>query len=180
MDVRFVTSNEGKFREVRALLAPFGIRTVRVRRTLPEPQADGLARVVRAKLEALPPHRTPTIVEDSGLFIHALNGFPGVYSAHVYRIWGFGPLLELLRRRPRRAVFRTVAGVRRDGETRLFTGECDGRIALRAKGSGGFGFDPIFVPGGMGRTFAELPPSEKNLRSHRARAFRKVGRYLTK
>ena len=178
MDARFVTSNAGKFREVRALLAPFGIRVAWVRRTLPEPQADGLAPVVRAKLQALPPHRTPTIVEDSGLFIQALHGFPGVYSAHVYRIWGFGPLLELLRRRPRGAVFRTVAGVRRDGEIRLFSGECRGRIALRAKGNGGFGFDPIFEPAGTGRTFAELPPGEKNLRSHRARAFRKVGDYL--
>ncbi len=178
MDVRFVTSNAGKFREVRELLAPGGIRVLQDRRTLPEPQADRLEPVVRAKLAAVRGGRTPVLVEDSGLFVRALHGFPGVYSAHLYRTLGYGALLDLLRGRNRTAVFRTVAGVRFGSGVRLFTGECRGTIVRRPRGSGGFGFDPVFRPVGASRTFAEMTPAEKNRYSHRARAFRRLAAYL--
>ncbi len=178
MDVRFVTSNVGKFREVRELLAPSGIRVLQDRRTLPEPQADRLEPVVRAKLAAVRGGRTPVLVEDSGLFVHALNGFPGVYSAHLYKTLGYGALLDLLRGRDRTAVFRTVAGVRIGSGVRLFTGECPGTIVRHPRGSGGFGFDPVFRPSGASRTFAEMSSAEKNRYSHRARAFRRLAGYL--
>jgi len=174
----FVSSNPGKFREVREVLAAYGVDAHWARRTLPEPQADDLATVVRAKLDAVRGIRGWVLVEDSGLFIPALKGFPGVYSAHVLSLWGFDPILELLRHRDRRAFFRTVAGLRLGSDRWQAVGEVHGTIARRAAGTNGFGYDPIFIPKGWRRTFAEAPPEEKNLLSHRARAVRQIGEWL--
>ncbi|MGA7650269.1 MAG: non-canonical purine NTP pyrophosphatase, partial [Thermoplasmata archaeon] len=118
------------------------------------------------------------LVEDSGLFIPSLRGFPGVYSAHFLKTWKFGPLLELLRLRDRRAYFRTVAGLQRGRRKWTFVGEVQGRIAERPRGRQGFGYDPIFIPEGGFRTFGEIPPAEKNELSHRALAIRQVGELL--
>jgi XTP/dITP diphosphohydrolase len=178
IDVTFVSTNRSKFREVRDVLRPFGLRVRWTRRTLPEPQADDLESVVSAKLDAVKDLRGYVLVEDSGLFIPSLHGFPGVYSAHFLRIWKFGPIFELLRRRSRAAHFRTVAGLQRGRRRWTFVGEVYGRIARRPAGRGGFGYDPIFVPDGWDRTFAEGPRSEKNAISHRARAVRQVGELL--
>ncbi|HXW67447.1 MAG TPA: non-canonical purine NTP pyrophosphatase [Thermoplasmata archaeon] len=177
-DVSFVSTNPGKLREVRAVLRPYGVRVRWERRALPEPQADSLAEVVRAKLEAVGNLPGYVLVEDSGLFVPSLHGFPGVYSAHFLKVWKFGPLLELLEIRPRAAFFRTVAGLRYGRQHWLFTGEVHGSIAHKAAGTGGFGYDPIFVPSGWTRTFAQAPPAEKNAISHRARAMREVGEHL--
>ena len=178
MDVDFCTTNPGKLREARGILGEFGLRVHALRRRLPEPQADSLEEVVRAKLAAVPSRPRPWFVEDSGLFLDGLGGFPGVYSAYIYRIWGFDPILELLQRRPRSARFRTVAGVRRGRTVRYFVGECAGTIAERPRGSQGFGFDPIFIPSGSSRTFAEMAPAEKGAISHRGQALRAVGNFL--
>lgn len=177
-EVTFISTNPGKFREVRELLSPFGVRTRWRRRTLPEPQADTLEQVVAAKLAAVRDLTGYLLVEDSGLFIPALEGFPGVYSAHFLKAWKFGPILELLQHRDRRAYFRTVAGLRRGRERWTFSGEVLGSISLRAKGTHGFGYDPIFIPDGERKTFGELPIERKNELSHRARAIRKVGAFL--
>jgi XTP/dITP diphosphohydrolase len=180
IDVTFVSTNPGKFREVRDVLRPYGIRVRWKRRTLPEPQADRLEDVVVSKLDAVRDVPGTVLVEDSGLFIPSLHGFPGVYSAHFLRLWKFGPMLELLRRRRRDAHFRAVVGLREHGERRVFSGQVDGRIARRAAGRGGFGYDPIFVPRGWTRTFAQGTAVEKNAISHRARALRGVGEYLSR
>jgi XTP/dITP diphosphohydrolase len=178
IDVTFVSTNPGKFREVRAILRPYGIEVHWVRRELPEPQADLLEDVVAAKLDAVGDLPGYVLVEDSGLFIPSLRGFPGVYSAHFLRIWKFGPIFELLRARRRAAFFRTVAGLQKGRSRWTFVGEVHGAIAPRPSGKGGFGYDPIFVPSGWDRTFAEGTPSEKNEISHRARAIRGVGERL--
>jgi XTP/dITP diphosphohydrolase len=180
VDVTFVSTNPGKLREVRDLLRPYGVRVRYRRRVLPEPQAETLAEVVGSKLDAVRDIPGYVLVEDSGLFIPSLRGFPGVYSAHFLKLWRFGPLLELLRRRDRRAYFRTVAGLQRGRRRWLFVGEVHGRIAPRPAGTNGFGYDPIFVPNGWHRTFAEAPPAVKNRASHRGRAIRKLGRALSR
>ncbi len=177
-DVAFVSTNAGKFREAREVLKPYGVRLRWHRRVLPEPQADTLEAVARAKAMAAPAAGGYVLVEDSGLFIDSLGGFPGVYSAHFLRLWGFAPILELLRRRPRAARFRAVAALRNGQKVRLFTGEVEGAIARRAAGAKGFGYDPIFVPRGYRSTFAELGPDVKNQLSHRARAMTDVGEFL--
>lgn len=176
MDVSLVTTNGGKVAEVRALLPSVRVRWVD--RALLEPQAESLEDVAREKLRQVPRARGFVLVEDSGLFIDALNGFPGVYSSHIYRIWKFEPILRLLRGRSRAATFRTVAGVRRGRKVRFFSGECRGEIIARPRGKGGFGFDPIFRPSGSRRTFAEMTVLEKSRFSHRARAMRKVAEFL--
>lgn len=178
--VTFVSTNRGKLAEVRELLHPYGLRVRWRRRKLPEPQADTLEEVVRAKLAATRDIPGIVLVEDSGLFIDSLAGFPGVYSAHFLRAWGFGPILELLRTRNRKASFRAAAAIRVGGKSWVFTGEVHGSIARRARGRGGFGYDPIFVPAGWKKTFAQVPRSDKNTLSHRAVAIRQVGRKLAR
>jgi XTP/dITP diphosphohydrolase len=178
VDVVFVSTNPGKFREARAILRRYGVRLRWARRSLPEPQADELEEVARSKAASVRGLRGYVLVEDSGLFVRSLHGFPGVYSAHFLRIWGFPPILELLRRRPRAALFRSVAALRRGRSIRTFTGEVHGAIARRAAGRHGFGYDPIFVPRGRALTFGQLPSSVKNATSHRARSMEAVGEYL--
>jgi XTP/dITP diphosphohydrolase len=180
IDVTFVSTNRGKYREVRDVLRPYGVRVRWVERKLPEPQAEDLEEVLHAKLDAVRDLRGYVLVEDSGLFIPALRDFPGVYSAHFLRIWRFEPIFQLLRGRRRSARFRTVAGLRNGRRRWKFAGEVRGKIALRAAGRRGFGYDPIFVPDGWDRTFAEGTVEEKNAISHRARAMRQVGEHLAR
>ena len=178
MDLSLVTSNPGKVREIRALLRPHGIEVRPVRRRLPELQAERLETVVGSKLDAVDNLDGTVLVEDSGLFITALGGFPGVYSAFVLKTLGCVRVAKLLGDQPRGAVFRTVAGLREGTRRTLFTGEANGRIAGQPRGAGGFGFDPIFVPAGSRITFAEMAPTEKNRHSHRARAMEALVRHL--
>jgi XTP/dITP diphosphohydrolase len=178
--VTFVSSNAGKVREVRDVLRSYGVMIRWSRRVLPEPQAERLSDIVEAKLDAVRDLRGFVLVEDSGLFVPSLGGFPGVYSSHFFKLWKFGPLLELLEHRDRRAYFRTVAGLQRGRHRWTFVGEVRGSIATRAAGKNGFGYDPIFIPRGGDRTFAQLSPQAKNEISHRARAMRKVGEALSR
>lgn len=144
-----------------------------------EPQEDELERVVAQKLAQLPAGGGPALVEDSGLFVRSLGGFPGVYSNYAFRTVGLNGLLRLVEGRPRQATFAAVIGWRAaDGTTRLFRGEAEGHLSPRALGHGGFGFDPIFVPRGSRKTFAELSPEEKNRTSHRGRALDALVRAL--
>jgi XTP/dITP diphosphohydrolase len=126
--------------------------------------------------------------DDSGLEVKALRGAPGVFSA---RYAGSGcsyddnnrRLLRALKGRPasrRTARFRCVVALAApDGTNRLFEGRTPGRIAAEPKGNGGFGYDPVFIPQGTGgRTFAEMSLRQKNLLSHRARAFGRAARFL--
>jgi XTP/dITP diphosphohydrolase len=136
--------------------------------------------VVRSKLAAVRQIPGPVLVEDSGLFIPSLGGFPGVYSAPILKLWGFDPILELLRSRPREAYFEAVAGVRNGSQVRCFASRVHGAIAEAPRGQHGFGYDPIFVPDGWTRTFAEVPEPEKNRISHRGQTARKVARYLAR
>jgi XTP/dITP diphosphohydrolase len=178
MHLTFVSTNEGKFREVRSILADYGVRVHWKRQPLPEVQASRLESVVEAKLGAAERLGRRVLVEDSGLFIPSLGGFPGVYSAYVLNTIGLEGLLRLVRGRERHATFLTVAGLSVGRRRWLRRGECVGRIADRPQGGHGFGYDPIFIADGETRTFGQLAPSEKNRWSHRARAIHRVGRLL--
>ncbi|MEE9163626.1 MAG: non-canonical purine NTP pyrophosphatase [Thermoplasmata archaeon] len=138
----------------------------------PEVQANRLEEVVTSALDFLAPvHGDDLVVDDSGLFVQGLAGFPGVYSSYVYQTLGGEGILRLLEdARDRRATFETVLGLRRDGANVLFLGKCRGTIAEAPRGSEGFGFDPIFVPEEASRTFAQMTRAEKNSVSHRGRA----------
>jgi XTP/dITP diphosphohydrolase len=178
MDLTFVSTNAGKFQEVRAILAGYSVRVRWSHHELPEIQSDRLETVVEAKLKAAARLGRRVLVEDSGLFIPSLGGFPGVYSAYVLHTIGLGGVLRLLRGRPRHAVFRTVAGLSLGPRRWMRAGQVRGRIATRPQGTHGFGYDPIFIADGGTRTFGELDPTEKNRQSHRAQAIHRIGRLL--
>jgi len=178
----FVTTNAGKAAEVRSLLMALGIEIgVRAIR-LTEIQSDSLEEIsARCCEEAYEILREPVFVEDSGLFIERLNGFPGPYSSYVQRTIGNAGILKLMAgEENRRAYFRScIACKLSDGPVKLFSGVCVGRISHEPRGSGGFGFDPLFIPDeGDGRTFAEMDVKEKSAISHRGKAVRLFAEWL--
>ena len=180
-EVFFATSNQGKFREVEALASQFGLK-IRMAPLKPvEIQHENLAEIAKhAVRQALRRLRAPVFVEDAGLFIEALNGFPGPYSSHAYRTIGVRGILKLLEGvENRRAYFLSAIAFGGPGfRVKVFTGRSNGIIALEARGESGFGFDPIFHPEGVKQTFAEMGLENKNRYSHRAEAFRKLAEWL--
>ncbi len=178
--IAFVTTNEGKFREVSSKLEELHVKVVREDRSYPEIQADRLEKVVRFAATVLDDQiKGDYLIDDSGLFIDAFGGFPGVYSSYVYKRLGCAGMLKLLEgARSRTATFETVFLLRTREEHEVFHGECRGTIADRERGRGGFGFDPIFIPDGAAKTFAEMTLSEKSAVSHRARAVDALASYL--
>ena len=179
--IAFVTTNEGKFREVSAKLAEIHVKLVREDRSYPEIQTDRLEKVVRFAATVLDDQiKGDYLIDDSGLSIDEFGGFPGVYSSYVYRRLGCAGVLKLMQgARMRTATFETVFLLRTAEEHEVFHGECRGTIADRERGKGGFGFDPIFIPEGGTKTFAEMTLSEKNAVSHRARAVDALAAYLS-
>ncbi|MCI0497426.1 MAG: XTP/dITP diphosphatase [Thermoplasmata archaeon] len=167
--VSFITTNEGKFREVQTGMARRGIEVVQVDAEYPEVQADTLAKVARFGADVMSLEMTDFILEDSGFFMKAYGQFPGVYSKHVLRCIGLAGILRLAEGTDRKAHFETCL-LYHDGEPHVFTGVAGGRIADRPRGHGGFGYDPIFIPDGHDLTFAEMSTEEKNAVSHRGRA----------
>ncbi|RXG34033.1 XTP/dITP diphosphatase [Methanohalophilus sp. WG1-DM] len=167
----FVTGNSGKFREIKAILGQRGIEVLQNTDGYPELQEDDLepiaAEGARWACEKL---GMPVMVDDSGLFIDALNGFPGPYSAFVEDKLGNPKVLKLMEDEENRsAYFKSVIGYCEPGKEPLtFTGTVEGNIAYEEKGEGGFGYDPIFLYGA--RTFGEMGDEEKNKVSHRKRA----------
>lgn len=178
--ILFVTTNDGKFREVSAKLAEANLRIAREDRTYPEIQADRLEKVVRFAATVLDDQiRGDYLIDDSGLFIEALGGFPGVYSSYVYKRLGAAGILKLLAGAlTRSATFETVFLLRQAEDHEVFHGDCHGTIADRERGKGGFGFDPIFIPAGATKTFGEMSLTEKNAFSHRAHAVDALAAYL--
>jgi XTP/dITP diphosphohydrolase len=120
------------------------------------------------------------VCEDAGLFIDHYGGFPGPYSSYALDKLGNPGILKLLNDiEDRRAFYQSVLALRINGENHYFRQSVKGTIAHRQRGTGGFGYDPIFIPEeGDRRTFAEMTEEEKNAISHRARAFRSLGTWL--
>ena len=172
--VWFLTGNTNKFLEARSILTPFGIRVRHLRISKVEIQNPRLENIARFALkEALKVQRRPIVVEDSGLFIESVGGFPGPYSSFVYKTVGLEGILKVLdNHRDRKAYFQsTVAYGSPWISPRVFSGRVKGRIARTILGSSGFGFDPIFIPNGYNTTFGQTSQEFKNAKSHRARAF---------
>ncbi len=188
--ITFVTGNAGKVAELQELLDPLGISLVADDRGYPEIQHEQLAGVAQAGAGYLLATglEPPFILEDSGLFVTALKGFPGVYSRHALDTIGCQGLLALLRDvelESRSAAFQAnVCYVDPHGRPHHFSGTCRGRIAERTAGSGGFGFDPIFIPDDTpsgarpAQTFGEMEQAQKNQVSHRARAGQALAAWL--
>jgi len=182
--IYFATGNLHKFEETRLILREFGVATAILNVKSLEVQSDDLEEIARTSvLHVVAAQRLPVIVEDAGLFIGVLNGFPGPYSSYIYRTIGLKGILKLLEKEDNRnADFRSVIAFCRPGETpKSFAGTVRGSISTVERGTHGFGFDPIFIPlGGDGRTFAEMAVIEKNLYSHRAQAVRKFAEWYAR
>lgn len=178
-ELTFATGNEGKLAEARDKLGPLGFEVTQYAGGYPEVQADELETVARHGMDALADElEGPFLLEDAGLFVDALDGFPGVYSSYVYGTLGNAGLLRLLADAgARTARFRSVVGYH-DGRPRVFEGVVQGRITRQRRGEGGFGFDPVFSPEGRERTFAEMSREEKSELSHRGRALEALAEAL--
>ena len=189
--IYFVTRNPHKVKEIRelAIAIDSGISIQHLNYEYPELQLDEIEEVVKASANYIRREKgakikikTPFFIEDSGLFIHALNGFPGPFSAFVFRTIGNEGILSLMagkRGEERRATFKTAIAFCQSAsaEPRIFCGAVEGIIADSARGEGGFGFDPIFEY--RGTTFAEMSTEEKNRVSHRGRAFREFLNHIS-
>lgn len=176
--VTFASSNEHKFLEARAILFPFDIEVLFARMDLREPQSDSLAEIAGEKAKAaFAIVRRPVIVEDDGLFIDSLKGFPGQYSSFVFQTIGNQGILKLLAGSTERAAtFRSVISYHDGSTLSISEGNVKGRISETAS-KGGWGYDPIFVPDGSSLTFAELG-EEKNKFSHRKRGLENFASWL--
>jgi XTP/dITP diphosphohydrolase len=173
----FVTSNIHKFQEARSVLSEYKIATAKLRVEAIEIQDDSLENIARYSVQdAIKNCGLPVFVEDAGLFVEALGGFPGPYSKYVYNTVGLKGVLKLMKNiENRSAYFMSVVAFGSPGEQPVcFVGKVEGTISLEMRGASGFGYDPIFVPSdGDGRTFAEMTATEKNGLSHRGEALRK-------
>ena len=190
--MRFVlaTHNPGKLREMGEILKDFGIEVVSPRDLgiTVDVEETGTTFAENAMLKAKAICQAaglPAIADDSGLCVDALNGAPGVYSA---RYGGEGLddkgryllLLSSLRGAPTRAAHFAcaVACAFPNGDTLTAEGRCDGSIAYAPLGEGGFGYDPVFLLPGTGKTFGQLTQEEKSAVSHRGRALREFSEKL--
>jgi XTP/dITP diphosphohydrolase len=173
----FITSNKGKLREATEKLRPLGYSVIQKDLGYPEIQADLLEEVARQGIDHVKA-RFPYafMLEDAGLFIDSLQGFPGVYSKYVFFTIGLPGILKLLQGlENRNAVFRSVYAYSEPGKKPVIvTGECKGIISNEQQGKQGFGYDPIFIPNGAKKTFGEMTIEEKNLFSHRGKALEKL------
>ncbi|ODP37682.1 RdgB/HAM1 family non-canonical purine NTP pyrophosphatase [Sphingomonas turrisvirgatae] len=180
--------NEGKVREIKALLSPFGIEPISAGSLgLPEPEETGTTFVANAELKAMQAadlSGLPSLADDSGLCVEALNGDPGIFSAR----WAgpgkdFAVAMELVEQKigekgpaaSRDAHFVCALALAwPDGHVEWFEGRVDGTLVWPPRGANGFGYDAMFLPNGHEQTFGEMAPEAKHAMSHRADAFRQL------
>ncbi len=175
-DVLFASSNKNKFNEAKKILANYGINLSFFKINLKEIQAESIKHIAALKVkDAYRQCQKPVIVEDAGLFIDSLKGFPGPFSSYVLKTIGNSGLLRLVRTN-RKAHFQSVIAYcdNKNGVV-LFEAKVKGKISKNTLGSG-WGFDPIFIPTGETKTFAMI--SNKNEISHRYKALTKFSKWF--
>lgn len=184
----FATNNENKVTEVRSILKDefkiLSLKEAGIDIDIPEPfktleeNAFEKARVISHIMNK------DCFAEDTGLEVEALNGEPGVKSArYAGESRDFEKnidklLTNLKDKENRKARFRTVVCLIEEGKEKIFEGTCKGTIIAGRRGNSGFGYDPVFVPDGSFKTFAEMSMEEKNTFSHRKKAIEKLAEYL--
>ena len=183
--IKFATSNPNKVVEGNIVGKEFGIEFVQIMEDYPEIRDEDVARVAEEGAKFVYGSvKEPIIVEDTGLFINALNGFPGTYSKFVFRKIGNDGILRLMKgmdsgaeQGNRRAVFVSAIGYYDGDRVIVFKGEVNGRITSEPKGNVGFGYDPIFMPDDYDKTFAENRELKLEI-SHRRNSFQKFCEWL--
>jgi len=187
MDLVFATNNQHKLEEVQAVIGDrFRLKTLEeigCTEDIPE-TGDTFEDNAAQKSQYLLDHfGLDCFADDSGLEVYALHGEPGVYSARYSGSRDMERNMDLLLQKmesqtDRRACFRTVISLRLQGEHYLFEGKVEGRLLDERTGNKGFGYDPLFVPDGYERSFAEMDLNEKTAISHRTIAVGKMAEFL--
>lgn len=189
-EIVFASHNEGKIKEIKKLLAPYGIKVKSaLDMNLPDVEETGKTFEENSLLKSRTIAKLvnmPCLADDSGLCVDALNGAPGVYSARYAPNRDFDKGMEKLLvemekspNKSRNAHFSCVISLAwPDGQYKVFAGQVDGKIAFHKMGAGGFGYDPLFVPEGFTSSFAQMSQEEKNKISHRGRAVEKLKDFL--
>ncbi len=172
MEIFFVTGNAGKVREASEILSRKGMNVVQKVIDLPEIQDSDVEAVSRKKAEdAFRQLGKPLIVEDTGLCLKSMSGYPGALIKHFLSAMGRQGIVDFVSGKDTSAdAVCVVTYCGPDGKTESFTGTVKGRISGRVTEGYDFGWDPIFIPEGYDRTFAEMGMNEKNKVSHRRRA----------
>jgi XTP/dITP diphosphohydrolase len=192
VEVVLATRNAGKITELRRILAPYavellGLDDVTPYEPGPETGATFADNALAKAREAVAHTGLPAVADDSGLTVDALNGMPGVLSARWAGRHGddpannallLGQVADVPDERRGRGIVCAAAWALPDGREGVVEGVLRGRLLREPRGTGGFGYDPLFLPAGHDRTSAELSPQEKDAISHRGQAFRALGPQL--
>ena len=174
----FASSNTHKFEEVKRILSKIGLEINFSKVTLEEIQSDSLGEIAKRKaIDAFSRVQKPLIIEDDGLFIDSLNGFPGPYSSYVYDTIGNKGLIRLLENNQSRnakfvAIIAYCNGI---DDVKLFESSISGKISLSIE-DGGWGYDPIFIPDGETKTYANV--YDKDNLSHRSASLKKFSSWF--
>lgn len=178
----FVTSNEGKMREAKKVLTPYGLELECVPFQFTEPTSGTISEVALQKLQqVIRPDRKHVFVEDSGIFFTAYPGFPGVLSKRVFLGIGYHGIQKLLEGERKEAWFQGTVALYWDGEIRTFSGITEGRIVHPPEiptPEAGFPFDPIFIPTGEKQVMQKLSQEQRLKHSYRACALQKMADWI--
>ena len=173
-DLLFVSSNTHKFKEAQEILNSFGISVEFFKLNLQEIQSNSIREIALQKAQdAFSKCKKSLIIEDDGLCIDSLGGFPGPYSSYVHKTIGNKGILNLLKKN-RNAKFISTIVYCDKKNLEFFEGKIDGAISKSEKGNG-WGYDPIFIPKNLKKTFGEL--THKNNLSHRYKALKKFSNW---
>jgi len=175
-DVLFASSNRNKFIEAKKILAHTGIKLGFFKSKLQEIQSDSIEEIATKKVfDAFNQCKKPVIVEDDGLFIESLNGFPGPYSSYVFKAIGNKGILKLVGINRNAKFHSIIAFCDKKNQSTLFGAKVSGKISKKIKGKG-WGYDPIFLPANKKNTYAML--KNKNEISHRYLALKKFSNWF--
>lgn len=189
----FATNNAHKLKEIQSLLVNhfqlLSLKDIGFSGEIPETNPTIEENAIQKAEFIYQKYKVPCFADDTGLEVESLNGEPGVLSARYAGIINDSEekksnaniqklLINLKTHVNRKARFKTVIAYINNSETLLFEGIIDGMITTELKGTDGFGYDPVFIPEGYTTTFAEMSLSEKNIVSHRARAFSKFVNFM--
>ena len=177
--INFVTSNKNKVREFKEILEP-SVKVIHIEMAYHEIRSDEPEEIAKMSAEMLANKLNKNVVaEDSGLFIRALNDFPGTCSAYIHKRIGLKGILKLMEGiKDRKCFYRSAVAYCEPGKTAVrFLGEENGTIAEAIRGSFGFGHDPIFIPEGSDKAYGEIENCEK-IKKFRRRAVLKLRDYL--
>jgi len=187
MKIIFATNNPNKLAEIQIALGDdfdlVSLKDIGFEGEIPETGRTLEANALQKATYIYDRYKIPVFADDTGLEVDSLNGLPGVDTAHYSGSRdadaNMNKLLSELRfQKDRSAKFKTVIAFITEDDKKLFPGEVQGQIAEAKSGEGGFGYDPVFIPEGESRSFAEMTMDEKKQKNHRVRALKKFTDYL--